>query len=279
MTNELEARLRQAQQTGQGAFTEAEFESFTTEDLRLLTLAESALTQRADELLNQKAIVDADQLDRRFEEYTPEEIQNELTRKTAQQRLKEQVQESPVHQAEEQRESLAKEVENLQYIKDQMQHETDDQLNQKIRDNVAKEIANQNAVQNSLELQRMWCDKHPEYVRDEFNGNQIRDYVAARYPAFTFQNLEEAYGQLHDKLHLSEQRQQEPETPRTVRRSSSVPTKGGSLYDHHESSIEELESMPMDKFLEIGRRTGMIDPDAEMSEGVRKSHTSFLPQF
>ncbi len=121
------------------------------------------------------------------------------------------------------------------------------------------------------------------------NGNKMRDWVKARYSEFTLANLNEGFAALQGQLSIlspEQQRQQVvpeaqaiPETPRTRKASSVSTTRGSSMYDHREPTAEDLENMPMDKFLEIGRRTGMIDPDAEMNEGIRKSHTSFLPQF
>jgi hypothetical protein len=170
-------------------------------------------------------------------------------------------------QAEERAAALAKQVDDLQYVNDQLTHQTGSQLDQKIRDSVAQEMA----VQRSLELQRMWCDKHPEYLRSIENGNLIKDYVAARYDQFTYANLEEAYNAVHDKLTLRQVPETAPEAPRTSKRASSVSTvqSSQSMYDRKtEPTQEDLENMPMDKFLEIGQRTGWIKEDAAMHEGV-----------
>jgi len=171
-------------------------------------------------------------------------------------------------QAEERAAALAKQVDDLQYVNDQLTHQTGTQLDQKIRDSVAQEMA----VQRSLETQRLWCSKRPEYVMSIENGNMMRDYVAARYNEFTYANLEEAFNALHDKLTLRQVTSEPtPETPRPAHRSSSVPTvsRSTSMYDRKiEPTQDDLENMPMDKFLEIGQRTGFLNPEAEMHEGI-----------
>lgn len=186
----------------------------------------------------------------------------------AKQERKRSVEQTVDAQAEERAAALAKQVENLEYVNDQLTHQTGSQLDQKIRDSVAQEMA----VQRSLELQRMWCDRHPEYVRSIENGNLIKDYVAARYNEFTFSNLEEAYSAVRDKLTLRQVTSEAtPETPRPAHRSSSVPTvsRSTSMYDRRtEPTEDELREMPMEKFLEIGRKNGMIDENAELKEGI-----------
>ena len=262
-------------------------DSLPMDELRELAERDFAEMERRQELAAVVATRDENTRDKMFEGWTPEQIAQRLRDKTEQEKInaspenqQDNAEQIAQAQAEARAAELAKQVENLQYVNDQLQHQTDSQLDQRIRQNVAQEMA----VQRSLETQRLWCSKRPEYVMSVENGNMMRDYVAARYNEFTYANLEEAFNALHDKLTLRQVTSEPTPEPRTSKRASSVSTvqSSTSMYDRKtEPTAEDLENMPMDKFLELGRTKGFIDPEAEMHEGIvpRHTHTSFLPQF
>jgi hypothetical protein len=68
---------------------------------------------------------------------------------------------------------------------------------------------------------------------------------------------------------------------RPTRRASSVSASGSpSLYDKKsEPTQEDFENMTTEQLREYGRKTGFIDPDAEMREGVRQARPGILSQF
>lgn len=262
-------------------------ESLSTAELRELSLRDTTEMERQAE---SQAKIDAfsqDMLDRRFEDHSPEDIANELRRRTQQAEI-DAIQKAEAEASPERRAAEAEQrAKDNTYVAEEME--------KRARGLVAQELAAQNAaVQKSLELQLMWTGKHPEYVRSAENGDLMRDYVSARYSEFTFANLEEAFGALQGKLNLlspeqvqARQRMQAAveEQVRVVptRRSSTVSTNAASrsMYDTHELTETDFENMSTAELREYGRQHGQIDPEAEMHEGVRGGarHTSFLSAF
>src|SRR5437016_950809 len=157
MTEDLKARLQAAQQSGNGIFTETEMESFSTEDLRLLVLAENQAEQQQKKIDEETAIINADQLDRRFADKPTEEIKQELVRKESQQRLQDAINDSPEAKAEALAASAERRAQDAQFVAEQIEKSNSQQLDAL----VAKKVLEQKSLeQKSEQVQRDFVSSH-----------------------------------------------------------------------------------------------------------------------
>lgn len=281
----------------------------TMDELKAIALADMDQAQQQAESQAKIDIFRQGELDRRFkneaestrlkfahgvESDAARKIREEFERQSEIAEL-EQTPEAQAEQAERDQKktvrNLSQEIDDLQYVKNQ----ESDALQERIRLEIARQKEQeqnasqaQNAdVEKSLELQRMWVSRHPNFVPSMANGEKIKAWViASGAKEFTYANLDAAFAALYDQLELRspeqvQQIQDTQEQARPARRSSTVSASSShNLYDRKlEKTAEDLENMSTAELREFGLKHGFIDPDAEMREGVRNAHTSFLPQF
>ena len=140
-------------------------DSLSLDELRTVAFAEMDEKQRQAEFQAKVETFKQGNLDRRFEDKTPEEIAEELRRRTEIAELEA----SPEAKAEENIRNLEQEAKDLQYANAEVRKDT--------AQIVAAEIARQKAeTDRSLEIQLEFCARHENYIRSMDNGNTIRDW-------------------------------------------------------------------------------------------------------
>ncbi len=220
----------------------------------------SSPKQRTEERLEKdKQCIKFDPVEFETRGMTPEQIEELMIERQAELRVAEA--EAPDKEQKKRVRDLEQEIADLQYVKNEE--------GKAVQDLVAREIdAREAAKAKSLEIQLEFCQRHPEYERSMDNGNQMRDWVKARFSEFTATNLEKAFETLRsegkikvlsDEEIRGQQRLQAAVQDGAVRvvptrRASSVSSAGStSLYDtkRKELSEEDLYNMPLDKLEEL----------------------------
>jgi hypothetical protein len=220
-----------------------------------------AEAERQEKMQRDVLQLQEDEIYRSMENMSPEEIKQAFIKAENEAR----VNASPEGQLAILEEDLAKRVENLNYVHEQLQGKSDKQLREMAREVISEESSK---VQESLELQRRWVSTHPEYITSEANGNAMRDFVRdSGFSDFSMQNLELAYTvlkgrgllQLRDAEELQRLERIQQQTNAPTKRASSVPTRynaGDGFYKQsvkHDLSEDELYELPLE---ELERRAG-----------------------
>jgi hypothetical protein len=187
--------------------------------------------------------------------------------------------------ARQEEESLAKRVENLQYVRDSLQKGIEP-----IRSVVAEEVARQQAELNeSLALQRSFVAGHKDYVTSEHNGSlMVKFHQDNGYTRFSSSSLELAYSVLKsqgklqlvapEELQRRQQIQQQVDAPR--RKSSSISSRDSiseaGFYTPRPQREIDPETIPLDELRKIIEQNA--DP-AEVAEERRRFGVGGVGRF
>ena len=235
--DELRSRINQ------GLMSEAEMEAIPMSRLR--ALAETDMADQQNQILaHQKAEsteaaaerANAEQLlawkNRAPEPVTVETFENltaqEILDLEREARAKAEADAKPEAILEQRARDLQQEITDLEFVAEQRRNQTGPQLQEAISAEIARQTAETN---QSLATQLQWVSQHPEFIRNEHNGNLLRDWVRAQgFQSFTLANLDLALEVNRSKLQLlnSDQLEAQRKMTEAVRTGEARPRRAAS---------------------------------------------------